>query len=228
MMKASDVMTREVTTVTPATTVQEIATLLHTRHISGVPVVDADGRVVGMVSEGDLMSHVRAVGEEPRKRSWWLGLFSDSTTAAEDYARTHARTASDVMSTKVISVREDQPLSEVAKLLEKNGIKRAPVLRDGRLVGIVSRANLLQALAVSPAVAPVSADDRAIGKAVADELQGKPFGAFVNVIVQDGVVHLWGFIDSESERRAVTLAAQNAAGVASVEDHLTHRPVYGT
>lgn len=228
MMTASDVMTREVTTVSRDTPVQEIATLLYTRRISGVPVVDSENRVVGMVSEGDLMVHAGAVGEAPRQRSWWLGLFTDTSASAENYAKTHARTAADVMSTRVVAASEDQSLPDVAKLLEKNRIKRVPVLRDGRLVGIISRANLLQALAVSPPVAPVSADDRAIDKAIADEMAGKPWGNYANVIVQDGVVHLWGFIDTESERKAITLAAQNAPGVRGVEDHLVHRVVYGT
>jgi CBS domain-containing protein len=228
MMTASDVMTREVTTVSPETPVQEIATLLYTRRISGVPVVDANERVVGMVSEGDLMSHSAAVGEEPQQRSWWLGLFGDASNSAESYSRSHARTASDIMSTKVFAAHEDQPLSEIARMLEKNRIKRVPVLRDGRLVGIISRANLLQALAVSPPATPISADDRAIDRAIAKEMEGKPWGTYVNVIVQDGVAHLWGFIDTESERKAITLAAQNAPGVRGVEDHLVHRLVYRT
>jgi CBS domain-containing protein len=228
MMTASDVMTREVTTVSPETPVQEIATLLYTRRISGVPVVDHDQRVVGMVSEGDLMTHSAAVGEEPRKRSWWLGLFGDTSSSAESYSRSHARTAADIMSRKVIAAGEDQPLSEIARLLEKNRIKRVPVLRDGRLVGIVSRANLLQALAVSPPTTPVSADDREIDRAIAAEISGKPWGTFANVIVKDGVVHLWGFIDTEAERKALVLAAQNTPGVIGVEDHLVHRMVYGT
>jgi len=228
MMTASDVMTREVTTVTPQTPVQEIATLLYTRRISGVPVVDQDLRVVGMVSEGDLMTHSGAIGDETKKRSWWLGLFGDASNSAESYSRTHARTAADIMSTKVIAAREDQPLPEIARLLEKSRIKRVPVLRDGRLVGIISRANLLQALAVSPPVTAISADDREIDRAITAEITGKPWGTFANVIVQDGVVHLWGFIDNESERKALILAAQNAPGVKSVEDHLVHRMVYGT
>jgi CBS domain-containing protein len=228
MMTASDVMTREVTTVSTDTPVQEIATLLYTRRISGVPVVDAENRVVGMVSEGDLMVHAGAVGEAPRQRSWWLGLFGDAASSAENYTKTHARTAADVMSKKVIGVHEDQSLADVAKLLEKNRIKRVPVLRDGRLVGIISRANLLQALAVSQPVAPISADDRAIDQAMAKEMAGQPWGTYTNVIVQDGIVHLWGFIDTESERKALTLAAQNVPGVRGVEDHLVHRMIYGT
>jgi CBS domain-containing protein len=228
MMTASDVMTHEVTTVTRDTPVQEIATLLYTRRISGVPVVDPDGRVVGMVSEGDLMSHAKAVGEEPQPRSWWLSLFSDRSNSAENYTRSHARTAEDVMTNRVISVTEEQSLGEVAKLLEKNRIKRAPVLRDGKLVGIISRANLLQALAVSPTTEPVSASDREIDRAINAELRNKPWGTSSNIIVQDGVVHLWGFIDDESERKALVVLAQNTVGVRAVEDHLVHRIIYGT
>lgn len=225
MLHARDVMTVEVLTVTPDTPVRDVAKLLYERRISGAPVVDATGAVVGMVSEGDLMSHVGAIGDATRKRSWWLRLFEPSEDAAADYARTHARTVSQVMSRKVISVAPDATLPDIARTLEKNRIKRVPVMDGGRLVGVVSRSNLLRGLAVEKPAAAVTADDRSISDAIHAELQGQPFGVFMNAIVQDRVVHLWGFVDSENERRAVTLIAQNAPGVMRVEDHMTHRPV---
>ncbi|MGY6570039.1 MAG: CBS domain-containing protein [Salinarimonas sp.] len=226
MLTAKDVMTREVVTVKPETPVEDIAQLLYSQRISGVPVVDGSGKVTGMVSEGDLMSHVGAVGEEPAKRSWWLRLISAAPDTAERFTRTHGRKASDVMSRKLVSVGEDTPLAEIARLLEKNRIKRVPVLADGKLVGLISRANLLRGLAVARPEKSVSADDRALGDAITKELRKHPWGLFTNVIVQDGVAHLWGFIDAESERRAIALIAEETPGVRGVEDHLTFRPVY--
>ena len=227
MLTAKDVMTREVVTVKPDTAVQDIAQLLYSQRISGVPVVDAQEKVVGMVSEGDLMSHVGAIGDAPPKRSWWLRLLGDAPDTAESYTRSHGRTAQDVMSRKVLSVSEDTPLGDIARLLEKNRIKRVPVLADGKLVGLISRANLLRGLAVAkPQQASITADDRALGEQITRELRKHPWGAFTNVIVQDGVAHLWGFIDAESERRAISLIAEEIPGVRGVEDHLTFRPVY--
>ncbi|TVR06877.1 MAG: CBS domain-containing protein [Salinarimonadaceae bacterium] len=224
-MHARDVMTTEVLTVTPDTPVREVARLLYERRISGAPVVDTAGKVVGMISEGDLMRHAGAIGDTVSTRSWWLRMFEPSEDAAADYARTHARVASQVMSNKVISVSPETPLSEIARMLEKNRVKRVPVISDGRLMGIVSRSNLLRGLAASPPDAPAAADDRTIGEAIGAELRDQPFGVFMHAIVQDRVVHLWGFIDSESERRAVTLIAENTPGVERVEDHMTNRPI---
>src|SRR5690606_19089259 len=130
--------------------------LLYSNHISGVPVLDPEGRLAGIVSEGDLMTHVGAVGSEAPRPSWWLGLFSDSANLAAEYSKTHARTARDVMTKKVMTVNEDTPLREVAGLLEKNRIKRVPVMRGDKVVGVVTRANLVQALASLPASPPVT------------------------------------------------------------------------
>lgn len=224
MLHARDVMTTEVLTVSPDTPVREVAKLLYERRISGAPVVDALGKVVGMISEGDLMRHADAIGDAAPTRSWWLRLFEPSEDSAADYARTHARVASQVMSTRVISVSPETPLSEIARMLEKNRFKRVPVISDGRLLGIVSRSNLLRGLAAAKPEAPAGGDDRSIGDAIAAELNRQTFGVYVHAIVQDRVVHLWGFVDSETERRAITLVAENTPGVARVEDHMTHRP----
>ena len=227
MPSAADVMTSAVISVTPDTPVTEIAKILFGHHISGAPVVDTNGRLVGIVSEGDLMSDVGAVGSETTRRSWWLGMFTDSASLAADYSRTHARTAGDIMSTELVTVREDTPLRDVARLLEKKRIKRVPVMRNDKLVGIVTRANLVQALASMPPAPPASSDDKAIAEGLSSEMAAQSWGTFVNAIVEDGVVHLWGFVSSGEEHRALLLLAKNIPGVKGVEDHLAARPSYG-
>jgi CBS domain-containing protein len=227
MHRAADIMTREVVSVAPETPVSDIAKVLHARHVSGVPVVDSDGDLVGIVSEGDLMKHVGAIGSDPQPRSWWLRLFGDRTSLAEEYAKSHARRARDVMTKNVVTVEENAPLGDVARLLERHRIKRLPVVRDGKLVGIVTRGNLVQVLATSPATAHVSPDDREIQERLSAELAAQPWGTFSNALVQDGIVHLWGLVDSEAERRALRVLAENVPGVKGVEDHLAARPAYG-
>ena len=143
-MKAQDIMTREVATVRPETSVREIAALMMEKNISGVPVVSDDGAIVGIVSEGDLL-HRAEVGTE-RKHKWWFQIFADSDAAAREYAKAHGLSARDVMSRYVISVRDDADLRDVADILDSHRIKRVPVLHDGRLVGIISRRDLVRAL----------------------------------------------------------------------------------
>ena len=148
-MQARDIMTERVITVGPETTVREIATLLLERRISAVPVVEESGEIVGIVSEGDLI-HRNEIGTELRGRSWWLRLFDDSAALAERYSKSHGAKARDVMTRDVVSVDETVSLADIAELLETKHIKRVPVIRDGRLAGIVSRADLVRALAAIP------------------------------------------------------------------------------
>jgi len=227
MLTASDVMSTEVVTVTPETSIHDIATLLHTKHISGVPVVTADNTVIGIVSEGDLITHAEVVGEQ--RRSWWLRLFDDQSALAQVYVKTHGRAARDVMTSRVITVPPTATLAEVAKLLEDNRIKRVPVIRDGKLAGIITRGNLVQALATADVSKPASSDDRAIRTRLLKELSGQSWAnlGLKSIVVQDGGVHLWGYVATEDERRALRLAAENVAGVKTVEDHLKryHMPV---
>lgn len=223
MLTAADVMTTTVVTVSPETPVPEVARLLHEHRISGVPVVDADGKVVGIVSEGDLIGHAGAIGEQ--RRSWWLRLFTSENALAQDYARTHARTVKDVMTSRVISVPDTTSLADIARQMERYGIKRVPVVRDGRLVGIVSRSNLLQALAATDVSKDASADDRTIRERLTTELKAQPWAHMLtkNIVVEGGVVHLFGFVRSEEERRAVRVAAENVPGVVGVEDQMMRR-----
>jgi CBS domain-containing protein len=221
-MQAKDVMTTGVVTVTPETQIQEIAKLLLERKISGVPVVDPEERVLGVVSEGDLMQ--RLGSESGRHRSWWLGFVASSQERAEEYVKRHGSRAADVMTRDVVTVAEETPIGEIARILEERRIKRVPVVRDGKLVGIISRANLLHGLAARKEAAPgaPSADDRSIREAVMADLakEGWVTHGSLNVIVTDGVVELWGWVESDEERRAFKITAENVPGVRSVEDHL--------
>jgi CBS-domain-containing membrane protein len=220
-MRAKDVMTSPFVTVGPDATVQEIATLLIERRVSGVPVLDQGERVVGIVSEGDLLRRVEHADE--RHRSWWLRLLSDPATDAAEYVKTHGRRAADVMTRDVVTVGVDTPLHEIAALLEERRIKRVPVVQDGRLVGIVSRANLLHGLAAWPVAAPApTIDDQAIRATILTTLRVEVGGMtkFVNVVVSQGVVDLWGATDSSEVKRAIRVAAENAPGVREVRDRV--------
>ena len=225
-MQAADVMTVNVVSVDPEMPVQQIAKLLSDRGISGVPVVEKDGRLVGMISEGDLMRRVET-GTQVR-RSWWLEMLSTNTELASDYVKTHGRRARHVMTGKVVTVEETTPLVAIADLLERHRIKRVPVVRNGALVGIVSRANLVRALASGggqPASARADADDVIRDKLLAElKRQTWAEASRGNVIVTAGVVHLWGTILSEEERQALRVAAENIPGVRAVEDHTTLMP----
>jgi CBS domain-containing protein len=224
-MQARDIMTTPVLTVTKDATVQEVARLLLDRHISAVPVVDGDGILLGVVSEGDLIR--RADSGTERHPSWWLSLVSDPEDDARSYLKSHGLHAGDVMTRNVIVVTEDTAIPEIADLLEKHRIKRVPVVREGCVVGIVSRANLLQALVARPAASAVatSSDDRALRDAVFAAV--KATGArtvYVNVLVTDGVAHLWGMAHSEAERAAMRVAAETVPGVKRVEERVSILP----
>lgn len=220
-MNARDIMTTRVITVTADAPVADIARLLVDNRISAVPVVDADQRVLGIVSEGDLMR--RPENQTERHSSWWLALWELPEARAADYIHSHARTAGEVMTRDVVTVSEDAPLGEIAQLLEERRIKRVPVVRDGRLVGIVSRANLLHGLATAarPA-APASTENRVLRERVVAALRADlgVLDTLINVIVRDGVVELWGQTDSETERRAIMVAAGRVSGVREVRPHI--------
>lgn len=226
-MVARDVMSRQVVTVAPETPVSEVARLLLERRISAAPVVDAQGRIAGIVSEGDLM--VRPETGTVRPRSWWLSLLTGGEDAAQ-YVRTHGTRASDVMTREVVTVAEDTPLAEVAGLLEERRIKRVPVVRRGKVVGIVSRADLLRGLASArrPAPRASAASDRAIQERLTKVLARQGWAALgqVNVVVTGGVVHLWGLVDSPEQRQALRVAAERIPGVRGVQDHLGEIPPY--
>jgi len=219
-MRAKDVMTTDVVTITPQTTIAEIAAILIERRFSGLPVVE-QGRVVGIVSEGDLLRCHEIGTDRKRPGSWWLRLLRGDPRPA-DYVKSHAVHAADVMTREVISVSEQEPVAAIAILLGEGRIKRVPVLRDGRLVGIVTRANLVQALASrsGEAAAEGALGDAAIRTRLLEELEPQAWWrADSNVLVADGVVHFWGVCENDAEKQAARVAAENVPGVRRVEDH---------
>jgi CBS domain-containing protein len=224
-MRAADVMTSGVITVSEDASVQEAAKLMAEHGISAVLVVDRAHRVAGIVSEGDLL-HRAETGTE-RRRSWWLDMVASTNRLATEYVKSHSGKVKDVLTRDVISVTEETLVADVAILLEVNRIKRVPVLRDGKLVGIVSRANLVRALAMTINERPsgVEAEDRAIRDKLVADLKGQKWAEVspANITVKDGIVHLWSSYYSEEERRALIVAAENIPGVSRVEDHM--RPV---
>ncbi|MFQ5960491.1 MAG: CBS domain-containing protein [Candidatus Methylomirabilales bacterium] len=219
-MKAKDVMTTKVVAVSPEMPVNAIAALLLERHVSAVPVIDEDRRILGIVSEGDLMRR----GETARRGSWWLAAFVDAEDLADQFVKTHGQRAKDVMTREVVTVTEDTPVVTIAEQLEQRGIKRVPVVREDRLVGIVSRADLLRVLAtrgLKPMV-PESQEDGAIREQFLGVLEREPWAdtTLLSIVVEQGVIHLWGLVRSESERHALHVAAEAVPGVRGVQDHL--------
>jgi CBS domain-containing protein len=220
-MKAQDVMSRPVFSITPTDSVTSAIRIMLQNHISGLPVIDAYGRLQGMVTEGDFLR--RAETATQRQRPRWIAFFTSPGRLAAAYVHTHGRKVSEVMTLDPVTVSEDTPLEEVVSVMEKRRVKRVPVMRDDKVVGIISRANLLYALAgLSRNAKPTSLDDRAIRERLFAELQSQnwaPTGS-LDVIVRDGVVELWGTITDERERQATIVAAENIPGVKRVDDHL--------
>lgn len=225
-MQAAEIMTRDVIAVSPQTQVREIVELMMKNRISAVPVVDANQRVLGIVSEGDLMRRVE--NQTETRHSWWLkSLFSGENDAAV-YIKSHGKKAEDIMSADPVTISEETPLHEIAQTLEKHHIKRMPVVRDGRLVGIVSRANLLQGFSVGYTEESVagSSDDQVIRDKILKELTDnvKISGTTINVVVCDGIAHLWGMVESGTEKRAAQVAAESVPGVKTVKNELGISP----
>ncbi|CAO3434551.1 CBS domain-containing protein [Azospirillum endophyticum] len=220
-MKAIDLMTPRVITIGPDATVADAAKTMLEHNISGMPVVDSAGKVVGIISEGDLLRRVE-LGTE-RHRSWWLGLLSGGTLPAEDFIKSHARKVADVMTGHVATVDENASPEDVVRLMETRRIKRVPVVRQGALVGIISRANLLRALAsVSPETPASAPDDRALKERVTAAVKELSWDSRSHdaIVVRNGVVQLWGFVSSVSQRDALRVAAEGVPGVKSVENNI--------
>jgi CBS domain-containing protein len=224
-MKAKDVMVSPVITVKSTSSVREAAKILLERRISAVPVVDDQGNIVGIISEGDLM-HRSEAGTE-RQHSWWLRPFISSEALANEYAEAHARKVADVMVRNVITASPDTPLHEIAAILEKNSIKRIPIVHNGQLVGIVSRANLIQAVASSRQELEIPLSDTTIREKLLENLKRQDWvhALLLNVTVNGGVVDLWGITPSEAERKAIRIAAEATPGVCAVNDNLVTRAI---
>jgi CBS domain-containing protein len=229
-MSASDVMTRNVASIGRDAPIGDAIRLMLNHRISGLPVVDGSGKVVGMLTEGDLLR--RAETQTERQRPRWLELLLGPGRLADEYVRTHGRKVGEIMTEDLVSVAEDTPLAEIVQLMERRRIKRLPVLRGDALVGIVTRADLMRALGQLVDKEPISAsDDDEIQKCVLAELARTAWAprAGITVVVTDGIVELDGAITNEKAREAVRVAAENVPGVKGVRDRLVWvEPVSGT
>jgi CBS domain-containing protein len=224
-MKARDVMVSPVITVGDNDTVRDVAKLLIAKRISAVPVVNGAGKLVGIVTEADLMRRVEAGTEH--SYSWWLSFFLGDRAIAADYVKSHAVKVTDIMTREVKTADPETPLHEVADLFEEHHIKSAPIVsKAGDLVGIVSRANIIQAVASARPKLEISLSDATIRERLMDQLKQQRWTHVhkLNVTVTNGVVDLWGFVQSESERQAISVTAEAIPGVAAINDHLMREP----
>ena len=219
-MRAHHIMTRDVITVTPHTGIEDAANIMLRTHISGLPVMDDAGQLVGIVSESDFLR--RSEIGTGRKRAKWLQFLMGPGWAASDFVHERGRKVEDVMTQDPVTVGEETPLEDLVRLMEKNDIKRLPVLSGKRLVGIVTRSNLLQAVAtLAHEIPDPTADDDHIRERITRAVNAtdwRPIG--FEVSVRNGVVHLHGIITTDQARQATIVAAENTAGVKQVHDHL--------
>lgn len=219
-MRAHQIMTRQVITTTPEASIAEAARVMLEHHISGLPVVNDVGQLVGIVSQGDFLRRAE-IGTQ-RRRPRWLRILTGWGEEAADFVRERGRKVGEVMNDSPITVSEDATLEDVSTAMEKNDIKRVPVMRGDRMVGIVTRTNLVQAvLDLARDVPDPTADDDHIQRrifAAIEKNDWRPFG--LSIVVRDGIVHLNGVITDERSRQAAIVAAENVAGVRKVHDHL--------
>jgi CBS-domain-containing membrane protein len=225
-MNASAIMVSDVITVRPDDTVQEVARLLLVNRISAVPVVDDSDKIVGIVSEGDLLR--RGENGTEHGRPWWLKLLMGRELLAAEFIKEYGRKVADVMTREVISAQPDTPVAEIAALLERHRIKRVPIVQNGKVVGIVSRANLIQALAAgrNRSLEPQAVADAELRHKLVSRLKAEPWvrPSLVNVTVTDGTVDLWGIVDSPVEKHALRVAVEVMPGVRAVNDNVVVRP----
>jgi CBS domain-containing protein len=220
-MKAKDVMTRNVISIAPDMTVLQAARLMLQHHISGLPVIDKAGKLIGVLSEGDFLRRQETRTE--RRRSRWLEFLMGPGRSAAEFTHSHGSKVSEVMTDDVHTVSEDSSLEEIVELMERYRIKRVPVLRGSEVVGIVTRSNLMQAMvSLERKAPPTAADDTTIREQLLAVMQKEQWApaAMTNVVVRDGVVELWGVILDERQRDALKVAAENIPGVKAVKDHL--------
>lgn len=220
-MKAADIMVKDVVTVRPEAPVMDVAALMLERHISGLPVVDGGGRVLGIVSEGDLIRRPE-IDTDRVKLGWLRLLLTDDESRARDFVKHHGRTAREVMTQPAHSVAPDTPLAEVVRLMERHHIKRLPVVERGKLVGLVTRTDLLRALVSRPAAPPADVKDEELRAHIDAMLRREDWAssAMVHVQVEQGVAQLWGTVESSEQREALLVAVRGVPGVKDVQPHL--------
>jgi CBS domain-containing protein len=229
-MIVADVMTRNCITIAPDATVEEAVNLMLNRHISGLFVVDKADDLVGVITEGDLLRRDE-LGTQ-RNRPWWLRLLASPARQAADFTKANGRHVRDVMTEDVLSIAQDSALEDVVAMMESNRIKRLPVTADGKVVGVVSRSDLLRALIGRARTSePLATDDRTIRTGILNALEAQSWAPMttLNVTVANAVVDIWGTITNEEERRAICVVVENTQGVKAVHDHLVYiEPYTGT
>jgi CBS domain-containing protein len=219
-MRAHQIMTRQVVTIAPGAPILDAANSMLRHRISGLPVVDDAGRLVGIVSQGDFIRRTE-IGTE-RKRGRWLKFLVGPGRAASDFVHERGRKVEEVMTSEPRTVTEDATLEDIVELMERNNVKRLPVMRGDKLVGIVTRSNLLQAVAgLTRDVPDPTADDDHIRNRIITSIEKADWAPFgLGVIVLNGVVHISGVITNEHSREATIVGAENVSGVTKVHDHL--------
>jgi CBS domain-containing protein len=227
-MRARDVMSTSVMTLPPDAPLATAAGMLAKRGVSGAPVVDGEGKLLGMVTETDLLRRLAAV--EDRPRSWVAGLFASAQDQADRFARTHGRRARDVMTTQLETVAPETSVEHVARVLEEKKIRRVPVVEDGKLVGLVSRADLLRALLVEPGTAKADAPDERIRRDLQQAMREQPWvdTYFLFPEVKDGVVTYYGFCRSDAVKRALRVLAEGVPGVKDVKMETEAMPLFAS
>lgn len=228
-MKARDLMVSPVITVGLNATVRDVARLLIEKKISSVPVVDGAGKPVGIVTEGDLLRRIEAGTQH--QYSWWIHMLAGNHFMARDYVKSHSVRVQDIMSRNLVTATPDTEVYDIAGLLEENHIKRAPIVdTEGNLVGIVSRSNIVQLIAGARPEIKVTLTDETIRDGLMGKLKTLPWAHphHLNITVSNGVVDIWGGVESSEERDAIRVAAELQPGVALVNDHLLEMPIFRT
>lgn len=229
-MKAKDVMTHCVVSIQPTASIRDAIAKMVRHQVSGMPVVGPNGRLAGMITEGDVMRRAEMGTERPRRR--WLELLLEPGSRADEYTRVHGLTVQDVMSANVVTVTARTPLGDVVRVMEEHDIKRVPVIDDGQLVGIVSRADLASALCqLLGGSDDAVASDESIRRKTVNEMKRQSWcpSYSIGVAVRQGIVRFTGTILDDRERRALRVLAENINGVKGVEDHLvTVEPIGGS
>jgi len=224
-MKVRELMTPAPIAVPPHMSVQALVQLLRERHVSGVFVVDPRGTPLGVVSEADLIRRLAPGGHEA-DLGWISRLLADRDRAARHYSRLHGTRVQDVMTPALVSVDEESAVEEAARLMLERRVRRLAVMRDGRLSGVLSRADLLKAVTMRPPGQADGRDDNRIGQAITQEIRRHPWAdaGSVAVTVEDGIVRLEGYCRSEDVRHALRVMAERVDGVGRVEDRLETGP----